>query len=142
MILLDKAIEYAEDVVNGEEVTTWEVETQCKWFFEDLKKQENEEFEYYLDLDKLKIINNLLKLFNFATGFVAGKQVLESLVGFQCFLIVNIFGWRFKNNPKKFRYNDITLYIARKNAKTALVGIVFLLLMLTEQNYSEFYSIC
>ena len=62
MILLDKAIEYAEDVVNGEEVTTWEVETQCKWFFEDLKKQENEEFEYYLDLDKLKIINNLLKL--------------------------------------------------------------------------------
>ncbi|MBY7023494.1 terminase large subunit domain-containing protein, partial [Clostridium botulinum] len=42
----------------------------------------------------------------------------------------------------KFRYNDITLYIARKNAKTWLVSLVFILLMLTEQNYSEFYSIC
>lgn len=142
MLLLDKAIQYADDVVSGKEITTWEVETQCKWFLEDLKKQDNNDFEYYFDLNKLKIINNLLKLFNFATGFVARKQVLENLVGFQCFLIVNIFGWRFKNNPDKFRYNDITLYIARKNAKTALVGLIFLILMLTEQNYSEFYSIC
>ena len=142
MLLLDKAIQYANDVVSGKEITTWEVETQCEWFLEDLKKQNNDDFEYYFDLNKLKIINNLLKLFNFATGFVAGKQVLENLVGFQAFLIANIFGWRFKNNSDKFRYKDITLYIARKNAKTALVGLIFLLLMLTEQNYSEFYSIC
>ena len=54
MILLDKAIEYAEDVVNGEEVTTWEVETQCKWFFEDLKKQENEELFIIFSLSKSK----------------------------------------------------------------------------------------
>lgn len=142
MLLLDKAIQYANDVVSGKEITTWEVETQCEWFLEDLKKQNNDDFEYYFDLNKLKIINNLLKLFNFATGFVAGKQVLENLAGFQAFLIANIFGWRFKNNSDKFRYKDITLYIARKNAKTALVGLIFLLLMLTEQNYSEFYSIC
>ena len=90
----------------------------------------------------MKIINNLLKLFNFATGFVAGKQILTNLADFQCFFLANIFGWRFKDNSNKFRYNDITLYIARKNAKTALVAITFLLLMLTEQEYSEFYSIC
>ena len=142
MILIDEAIKYANDVVLENEITTQEVKTQCKWFLEDLEKQEDNEFAYYFDESKLKIINNLLKLFNFATGFVAGKQVLENLVGFQCFIIANIFGWRFKNNPDKFRYNDITIYIARKNAKTALVGIIFLLLMLTEQNYSEFYSIC
>ena len=142
MLLLDKAIQYANDVVSSKEITTWEVKTQCEWFLEDLKKQNNDDFEYYFDLNKLKIINNLLKLFNFATGFVAGKQVLENLAGFQAFLIANIFGWRFKNNSNKFRYKDITLYIARKNAKTALVGLIFLLLMLTEQNYSEFYSIC
>lgn len=142
MLLLDKAIQYANDVVSGKEITTWEVETQCEWFLEDLKKQNNDDFEYYFDLNKLKIINNLLKLFNFATGFVANQQVLENLAGFQAFLIANIFGWRFKDNSNKFRYKDITLYIARKNAKTALVGLIFLLLMLTEQNYSEFYSIC
>ena len=60
MLLLDKAIQYANDVVSGKEITTWEVETQCEWFLEDLKKQNNDDFEYYFDLNKLKIINNLL----------------------------------------------------------------------------------
>lgn len=142
MYLLDRAIKYAERVVEGKEITTKEVIIQCKWFLIDLKNQDKEEFEFYLDEDQLKIINNLLKLFNFATGFVAGKQVLKNLADFQCFFLVNVFGWRFKENPKKFRYNDITLYISRKNAKTALVALTFLLLMLTEQDYSEFYSIC
>ena len=81
-------------------------------------------------------------MLNFATGFVAGKEVLENLSGFQAFFIANIFGWRYKHKSYKFRYNDITLFIARKNAKTALIAIVFILLMLTEQKYSEFYSIC
>ena len=142
MILLERALRYAERVVAGKEITTKEVIIQCKWFLIDLEKQYEDEFEFYFDEEKLKVINNLLKLFNFATGFVAGKLVLENLVDFQCFFLANVFGWRFKDNPNKFRYNDITLYIARKNAKTALVGLTFLLLMLTEQDYSEFYSIC
>lgn len=49
----------------------------------------------------LKKINNLLKLFNYATGFVAGKQVLEGLDGFQALFIAAIFGWRYKKNKKK-----------------------------------------
>ncbi|NKF05295.1 terminase large subunit [Clostridium gasigenes] len=143
MFLLDNAIQYAEDVVAGKEITTKEIIIQCKWFLIDYKKRQYEEdFQFYFDEEKLSIINNLLKLFNFATGFVEGKQVLENLAPFQCFAIANIFGWRYKNNIVKFRYNDITLYMARKNAKTALVGIIFLLLLITEQKYSEFYSIC
>ena len=143
MILLDKAIQYANDVIDGIEITTWEVETQCKIFIDDYNNMQYEEdFIFYFDEEKLNIINNLLMLFNFATGFVAGKQVLENLAPFQCFFIANVFGWRFKDRPAKFRYDDNTLFIARKNAKTALIGIVFLLLMLISQQYSEFYSIC
>lgn len=143
MILLERAIKYATDVIEGREVTTWEVKKQCAIFIQDYyKRQYEENFEFYLDTDELLKINNSLKLINFATGFVAGKQVLENLAPFQCFFITNIFGWRFKTNKRKFRYNDITLFIARKNAKTAIIGLVFILLMLTEQQYSEFYSIC
>ena len=143
MILLDRAIKYAEDVVNGKEITTWEVKKQCAIFINDYQqRQYNDSFEFYFDKDKLKIINDLLKLMNFATGFVANEQVLENLAPFQCFFITNIFGWRFKDNKNKFRYNDNTLFIARKNSKTATIALVFILLMLTEQNYSEFYSIC
>lgn len=143
MILLDKANQYANDVKEGKEVTTWEVKKEVDNYFYNLEKQDDEEFPYYMDLKKLKIINNLLKLLFFADGIgITGQTVLEGITGFQAFLLVNIFGWRFKNNPLKFKNRDIVLYIARKNAKTFLVAVIFILLMLTEPNYSEFYSIC
>lgn len=143
MILLERAIQYSEDVVSGKEITTWEVKKQCEIFLNDYNNSQNDDgFIFYFDKDKLEIINNLLKLMNFATGFVAGKEVLKCLAPFQAFFIANIFGWRFKNNKVKFRYNDNTLFIARKNSKTATIALIFILLMLTEQEYSEFYSIC
>ena len=143
MVLLESAIKYANDVVEGKEITTKEVIQQCEIFLNDyMNRQHQDDFIFYFDEDQLEIINNLLKLLNFATGFVAGEQVLENLALFQCFFIANVFGWRYKDRPEKFRYNDNTLFIARKNAKTALIGIVFILLMLTSQKFSEFYSIC
>lgn len=143
MILLDRALKYCDDVISGEEVTTWEVKRQCEIFLEDYRiNQHKKNFKYYADENKLKKINNLLKLFNYATGFVAGKQVLEHLVNFQCFLLCRVFLFRYKDKPYKFKNNDITLFISRKNAKTNLVAIIFILLMLTEQQHSEFYSIC
>jgi len=143
MILLERALQYAEDVVSGKEITTKEVKIQCIWFLDDYNiKQLEADYEFYFDEEELLKIDSLIKLFNYATGFVAGKEVLEYLAPFQCFLITNIFAWRYKNNYEKFKHNDITLFISRKNAKTATVALIFILLMLTEQNYSEFYSIC
>ncbi len=143
MILLDRALKYCEDVVSGEEITTDEVRLQCQIFLDDYyTNQYSEEFEFCFSEKKLKKINNLLKLFNYATGFIAGKQVLEGLEGFQCLFLAAIFGWRYKKNKKKFRYRDVVLFIPRKNAKTFIIALVLLLLMLTEQTFSEFYSIC
>jgi Phage terminase-like protein, large subunit len=143
MILLDKALKYCQDVIEGKEVTTWEVKKQCSIFVQDYyENQYKDNFEFCFSEKKLKKINNLLKLFNYATGFVAGKQVLEGLEGFQSLFIAAIFGWRHKNNKKKFRYRDVVLFIPRKNTKSFIAGIILLLLMLTEQNFSEFYSIC
>lgn len=143
MIILDRALKYCDDVLAGKEITTWEVKKQCEIFKEDFTtNQYKKEFEYYADLNELEKINDLLKFFNFATGFVAGQPVLENLGNFQCLLLAGIFLFRYKDKPYKFKNNDITLFIARKNAKTNLVAIIFMLLMLTEQEYSEFYSIC
>lgn len=143
MILLDKALKYCQDVIEGKEITTWEVTLQCTIFIQDYyEHQYNDDFEFCFDEKKLKKINKLLKLFNYATGFVAGKPVLEGLEGFQALFLCAIFGWRYKNKRKKFRYRDVVLFIPRKNAKSFMAALVLLLLMLTEQNYSEFYSIC
>lgn len=143
MKLLDDALKYCEDVVNGREITTDEVKKQCSIFLDDYNtNQYDDNFEFYFDFKKLKVINNLLKLFYFATGFLTGKCVYDGLEGFQSLLLCAIFGWRYKSNSKKFRYRDIVLFIPRKNAKTFLLALVLILLMLTEENFSEFYSIC
>lgn len=141
--IFKQAVQYAKDVTEGREKTTEEVIIQCTWFLEDLEKQKDQEFKYFMSHKKLKIIEKLLRLMNFATGIgVKGKSIAEGLENFQAFFIVNVFGWRFKNKRNKFRYRDITMFIPRKNAKTFLCAVVLILLMLTEPRYSEFYSIC
>lgn len=143
MTLFEKAIKYANNVVAGKEITTKEVIIQCKWFLMDLEKQNKEEFLYYFDDEEVEKIEGILALLNFATGLgVIGKTILEGLEDFQAFFLVNIFGWRFKTDKEKFRYRDVTLFIPRKNAKTFICALILIILMLTEDNYSEFYSIC
>lgn len=143
-ILLNKALKYVDDVLQGVEVTTWEVRKQCEIFKEDYEVNQFEDyFEFFFNEKMCMKINKLLHLMNFGDGIdVTGMKIIDGLVGFQCFLLVNIFAWRYKERPIKMRYRDVVLYIARKNAKTFIVALIFILLMLTEPKYSKFYSIC
>lgn len=141
-MLYEKAHQYALDVVEGKEVTNKYVRKQCLMFLEDLEKQDSPEFAYYFDVEAVEQIQGILSLLNFATGIdVVGKSVLDCLIGFQAFFLCNIFGFRFKNEPEKFRYRDVVLFIPRKNSKTWLTGIVTICLLLTQEKYSEIYSL-
>jgi phage terminase large subunit-like protein len=142
-VLFEKAEDYARKVISGEEITNEWVRKQCRIFLNNLEDQLDDEFLFYLDHKELKKVEGILSLLNFATGLgVIGMSVLEGLVGFQAFFLCNIFGWRFKANPEKFRYRDVTMFIPRKNGKTWLVALIIIILMITEDNFSEFYSIC
>ena len=142
-MLLEKAKQYAQECITGKEITTFEVKTQCRWFLEDLEKQNNDYYPYYFDTKQIGIIEGILKLLNFATGLhIVGKSIYEGLENFQAFFIANIFGWRYKSDSKKFRYREVDLFIPRKNTKTFLAALIIIILMLTEDEYSEFYSIC
>ena len=142
-MLYEKSLQYAKDVVSGKEVTTPEVVWECKRFLNLLKEQKKKSCLYYYDEEKIKTIDEILKLMNMASGIgVTGKPIYDSLAPFQCFFLSNVFGWRFKANRNKFKYREITLFIPRKNAKTFICALSLILLMLTEQDYSEFYSIC
>lgn len=142
-MLIEKAKKYAEDCISGTEITTFEVKKQCEWFLEDLEKQKNERYSYFFNVKFLKTVEGILKLLNFATGLnVENKSIYEGLENFQAFFIANIFGWRYKINPTKYRYREVVLFIPRKNTKTFLAALIFIILMLTEPEYSEFYSIC
>lgn len=142
-MLLEKAKQYAKDCISGKEITTFEVKKQCEWFLEDLEKQNNEYYPYFFDTDFLMTVEGVLKLLNFARGLhVQGKSIYEGLQNYQAFFLANIFGWRYKTDKKKYRYREVDLFIPRKNAKSFLAALIIIILMLTEDEYSEFYSIC
>ena len=142
-MLLEKSEKYAKNCISGKEITTFEVKKQCELFLEDMEKQNNDYYPYYFDTKQIEIIEGVLKLLNFATGLhIVGKSVYEGLEDFQAFFIANIFGWRYKSDSRKFRYREVDLFIPRKNSKTFLAALIIIILMLTEDEYSEFYSIC
>lgn len=142
-MLYELAKQYADDVISGKEITTKYVKKQCEIFIRDLKRQEDDDFAFYFDHEALEKVEGILKLLNFATGIdVVGKSVMEGIVGFQGFFLTNVFAWRFKSNPERFKHRDCTLFIPRKNSKTWLTAIILICLMLLEDPFSEFYSIC
>jgi phage terminase large subunit-like protein len=141
-MLKEMAIRYANDVIEGREPTTKYVKIQCQWFLRDLERIESDEFPYFIDEDFIDTVEGILALLNFATGIdTQGKTVLEGLHDFQGFFLFNVFGWKFKSKPYKDRYQDVDMFCPRKSAKSFLNAIVLIILLLTEENYSEFYSI-
>lgn len=142
-MLLENAIRYAKNVKSGKEITTPEVKIECEKFLVNLKKQHKKNYEYYFDEDVISIIDDLLSVMNMATGIgVVGKPISECLHDFQCFFLANVFGWRLKKDSQVFKHKEIILFIPRKNAKTFICALAFIILMMTEPKYSKFYSIC
>lgn len=154
-MLYEKAKEYALSVIDGtnlktleeaagKEITTFEVCEQCRYFLEDLEKQNDDNFPYFFNEEFLHGIEDILMLLNFATGIdgITEKTIYEGLSLYQCFFFSNIFGWRFKKEPYRYRYRQVDLFIPRKNAKSFDAALILIILMLTEDDYSEFYSIC
>lgn len=138
LLLLEKAIKYAEDVCNGKEITTTYVKKQCAIFLKDVRG-ENE--KYIIDHDLLEKIEKLLKIMNMPTGFNKGQKVFDALAGFQCLVITAIFGVKLKSDITRRRYKTFTLFIPRKNGKNFLVSVILLLCLLLEDDYTEMYSI-
>lgn len=76
-----------------------------------------------------------------ATGLKAGTPTHDALAPFQWFFLVNALCWKYKQNPIKRRYEKSVLLIGRKSGKSFLVALIFILLLLIEPEYSEFYSV-
>lgn len=116
--IVRQCVQYAKDVVEGKEVAPWEVIKQCEMFIEDWEvNQYKEEWGFMFSYKHMRKIAKIIKLMKFATGYVAGQSIYDHLSPYQAFFIVNIFGWRYKKEKCQFKHSDITLFVARKNAK-------------------------
>ena len=107
--------------------------------FIDICEDKNE--KYIISEKKLKQVENILKLLIMPKGLKAGKSLYECTTGYQWLYYTAVLCTVYRENQNKRRYETGVLEICRKNFKTYTIATIFILLFLTEPNFSKFYSV-
>ncbi len=134
---MNKAYEFCKEHVN-KKTTPKYVKLQMKdW----MRICEGKDKKYIVSEKKLSQVENILKILIMPKGLKAGKPLYDCTCGYQWFLLIAIFCTVHRDNPNKRRYETCVLEISRKNFKTYTVATVFILLFLTEPQFSKFFSV-
>lgn len=102
---------------------------------------EGKDPKYKVSVSKIKQIEDLLKLLIMPKGLKAGKSLYNCSEGYQWLTYTATLAVVYRDNTKKRRYETGVLELCRKNYKTFTVATIFIILMITEPNYSQFYSV-
>ena len=135
---MEKDIEYARAVINKEINAPKYVKKQCRLY---LKIVDGKDKKYCIDKTKRSRIIEMTRLLIVPRGLSAGKTVFETLSGFQWLFLLAVLTVVFRKDKSRRRYETAVLEICRKNGKTFLVAIVFLVLFFTEPKFSKLYSV-
>lgn len=134
--MLERAIEYCNNSIGNPKVPKY-VQLQCKEFL----KVVNGDTKYHINMEMLNKMQKLFKLVIMPTGVMTGKPVYDSLAGFQCLFFVAVWCEYSNDDPTKRRYQNVLLEVARKNGKTFLIALLFILALLTEPKFSRLFSV-
>lgn len=143
---MNKAYEYAQKVVNDELTDVFGEPTtppkyvikQCQSFID---IWEGRDEKYVISQKKVHLIEGLLELLIMPLGINAGQTLRECTTDYQWLFYVSVLCVVYRDDPKHRRYETAILEICRKNYKTFTIGTLFIILMLTEPRFSNFYSV-
>lgn len=136
--MTNKAISYARAVANKEIEAPKYVIKQCADFL-NIADGNNE--KYVISQKKTRQIEQILKLLRMPKGLKAGQSLYECSTGYQWLIYIAALAVVYKDNPDKRRYETVILEICRKNFKTYTVATLFIILFLTEPQFSKFFSV-
>lgn len=134
----ERARGYCEAVVGGKLEAPKYVKLQCEDF---LKVCSGKSEKYTIDMRRGRVIDQLTKLMIMPKGLAAGKSVYECTADFQWFFYFTPLCVVYKNERLRRRYESVILEIARKNGKTFMIAVVFILLFFLEPRFSRFFSV-
>lgn len=129
---------YAETVTKKRVHAPKYVVKQCRAF---LKISSGRDRKYQVDQKRVELIGGLLELMVMPKGLKRGRPISECLGGFQWLFIIAVLCVVYRDNPERRRYETVILEICRKNGKTFLVAVIFILLLFLEPQFSKFYSV-
>ena len=132
------ALEYAEKVVDGKIRAPIYVKKQCIEF---IKIFYGYDPKYMINEKLLGKIYKILKVLKMAKGVKAGESIYKALAGYQWLLITAVLCTVHRADKRKRRYETAILEICRKNGKTFVVAVLFILLFYLEPYYSRFFSV-
>ena len=147
-----RAGQYADDVISGKQIACLQIKLACERFIRDLSKSRSKSFPFYFDSDAGDRACRFLERLPHIKGEWAKKGLLLELENWQCFVVVNIFGWRCYKTVRDFdgnvmmeagtrRFRTVYLEVARKNAKSTLLsGIGLYMLVGDGESGAEIYS--
>ena len=136
-MMKNKAYEYCKKSVK-EKSTPKYVKLQMKDFM-DICDGKND--KYIVSEKKVKQLENILKILVMPKGLKAGQSLYECTTGYQWLFYTAILCTVYRDNPNKRRYETGLLEICRKNFKTYTIATIFIILFLTEPQFSKFYSV-
>lgn len=97
--------------------------------------------KYVVSEKKVKQVENILKILRMPKGLKAGQSLFECTVGYQWLFYIAVLCVVYRDNENKRRYESGLLEICRKNFKTYTIATIFIILFLTEPQFSKFYSV-
>lgn len=133
----NKAYEFCKKSIDLKTTPKY-VRLQMKDF---LRVCEGSDDKYIVCGEKVRQLENILKILIMPKGLKSGKTLYECTTGYQWLFYTAILCVVYKNNPRKRRYETGVLEICRKNFKTYTIATIFILLFLTEPKFSKFYSV-
>lgn len=132
-----KAYEYCVKSINEETCPKY-VKLQMQEFI-DIADGKSD--KYIISQDKVKQLENILKILIMPKGLKAGQSLYNCTTGYQWVFYTAILCTVYKHNPQKRRYETGILEICRKNFKTYTIATLFIILFLSEPQFSKFYSV-
>ena len=97
--------------------------------------------KYIVSEKKVNQLESILKLLRMPKGLKAGQSLYQCTTGYQWLFYIAILCVVYRENENKRRYETGVLEICRKNFKTYTIATIFIILFLTEPNFSKFYSV-
>lgn len=118
-----KAIQYANDVVDGKIPNCKWVVLACKRMLRDLQQQGTDEFPFVFNESKADRVVEFIEMMPHVKGKWFKERRLIHLEPWQCFIICNEFGWVHRTTGLR-RFSTCFKLIPRKNAKSTLESCV------------------
>ena len=135
-----RALQYAEDVLDGTIPACNWVKLAARRFLDDLEWQADDDFAFHYDAPSAERACSFIEHLPHTKGRWAARGEKLVLEPWQAFFVCNVFGWLRKGDGFR-RFREALLFVPRKNGKSILAAAIGNYMLLADGEHgAEVYS--